>query len=291
MEYLSNGIIEIAIAPQGAELQSIRRVTAPFEYLWQGDATYWDRRSPILFPNVGRVWMNTAYVEGQAYGLGQHGFARDFLFEKVDDEDRHMAFVLRANEQTRTLWPFDFELRIDYTLLRNTLTVGWSVKNLDTRPMAFQIGAHPGFNYPHYNADDEVHGFLSFDCDSPLRSTEIVPGGYAGKGTFDVAIPQEGLLPLTNHTFDCDTIVEATGRVRRITLHDKEGNPFVTIIHQMPITAMWSPCGGRAPFMCIEPWHGCCDDDGYVGEFSRRAFVENVQPGDTWSTNYKIIIE
>ena len=79
--------------------------------------------------------------------------------------------------------------------------------------------------------------------------------------------------------------------MRRITLHDKEGNPFVTIIHQMPITAMWSPCGGRAPFMCIEPWHGCCDDDGYVGEFSRRAFVENVQPGDTWSTNYEIIIE
>lgn len=291
MDELSNGIIEIAIARKGAELQSLRRVTAPWEYIWQGDAAFWDRRAPILFPNVGKVWNDTVQVDGEHFELHQHGFLRDMDFEKVVDEDRHLAFVFRANEESKAVWPFDFEVRIDYTLLRNTLTIGWSVTNLDTRTMPFQIGAHPGFNYPRYKADDEVHGFLSFDVEDALVSTSIVPGGFAGKDTFEVAIPSDGLLPLTDQTFTCDTIVDATGRIHRVTLHDKSGRPYVTVLHSMPITAMWSPNGGAAPFMCIEPWHGRCDDAGYEGEFSQRACIENVKPGMTWSTSYEIILE
>lgn len=291
MEHLSNGIMEIAISAVGAELQSIRRVTAPWEYLWQGDATYWDRRSPILFPNVGKVWNDEAHIDGATYELHQHGFVRDMVFEKIIDEDRHMAFLVRSNEESRRIWPYDFELRVDYTLLRNTLTVGWSVRNTDSRTMPFQIGAHPGFNYPQFKAEDDVHGFLSFDIHDALVSTEIVPGGFAGKRSFDIPLPTDGLLPLTNETFTCDTIVDATGRLHRITLHDKNGHPYVTVRHSMPITALWSPCNGKAPFMCIEPWHGCCDDAGFVGEYSSRRFIEKVAPGDTWSTNYAIIIE
>jgi len=288
---LSNGIVELEIAALGAELRSLRRVASPHEYLWQGDPTYWDRRSPILFPIVGKVWQNTAHIDGSDFTLTQHGFARDMIFDKIIDEDRHLAFALRYNEESLKLWPFRFELRIDYKILRNVITVKWKVKNLDRRPMPFQIGAHPGFMYPHFKAEDPIHGYLSFDAQSPLKSTVIVPGGFAGNDTFDVNLPSDGLLPLTNSTFECDTIVETTGRVHRVTLHDKNGRPIVTVRHSMPITAMWSPEGGRAPFMCIEPWHGCCDPEGFTGEFTRKPFIETVEPGDTWKTRYEIIIE
>ncbi|MBQ7494575.1 MAG: aldose 1-epimerase family protein [Bacteroidaceae bacterium] len=291
MEYLSNGILEIEISPVGAELQSIRRVASPTEYLWQGDAAYWDRRAPVLFPIVGRVWENKAHIDGQTYSIGQHGFLRDMTFEKVVDEDRHMAFAVRATAETRELWPFDFEVRIDYTLLRNVLTVGWSVTNHSPQPMPFQIGAHPAFQYKQFKLDDPVHGFLSCDAESPLKSTVIAPGGYAATETFDVEIPADGLLPLTGSTFECDTILETTGRLHRITLHDKKGRPFVTVRHTMPVTALWSPCGGRAPFLCIEPWHGCCDPVGFCRDFSRRDFIERAEPGETWFTSYEIIIE
>jgi len=291
MEYLSNGILEIEIAKVGAELQSIRRVTSPTEYLWQGDAAYWGRRAPVLFPITGKVWDNTARLEGQTYELTQHGFVRDMEFTKVVDEDRHMAFSVRATEESLKVWPFDFELRIDYTLLRNVLTIGWSVTNHDSRVMPFQIGAHPAFLYPHFHLDDAIHGFLSFNIDSPIQSTVIAPGGFADSKTFDVEIPKDGLLPLTNDTFACDTILDTTGRIQRITLHDKNGRPFVTLHHTMPVTALWSPCEGRAPFVCIEPWHGCCDPTGYDGDFAARAFMEHVEPGQTWSTHYDLIIE
>ncbi len=290
MEYLSNGIIEIEIATLGAELQSIKRVAAPTEYLWQGDPAYWGRRAPVLFPIVGKVWNNSAHIEGNDYELFQHGFARDMEFTKIVDEDRHLAFCLCANEESRQRWPFDFELRIDYTLLRNVLTVKWSVTNRDTKTMPFQIGAHPAFQYLHYHDEDDIHGFISLNADSPLVSTKV-SSGFADANTFNVEIPANGLLPLTNETFCCDTILEATGRLNRITLHDKNGRPYITVRHSMPITALWSPRQGKAPFVCIEPWYGRCDLNGYTGDFKDRQFIEQVEAGETWSTSYDILIE
>lgn len=290
MEYLSNGILELEISPRGAELQSVRRVACPMEYLWQGDATYWDRRSPVLFPNVGKVWQNTTHVNGQPYTLYQHGFLRDMVFKKIADEDRHLAFTCCADDESRNVYPFDFQVRIDYRLLRNVITVEWTVENKGDQEMPFQIGAHPGFNYSHFHLDDDLHGFLSSDAASPWSSTRC-DGGFTHPDAFDVEVPHDGLLPLTNETFRCDTILEMTGRMHRITLHDKDGKPFVTIRHKMPITAIWSPCDGRAPFICIEPWEGCCDPEGYVGEFSNRHFTHLLQPGQQWHTSYDIIIE
>ena len=289
-DYLSNGIIEIEVSRLGAELQSLRKVSSPQEYLWQGDSAFWGRRAPILFPIVGKVWDDTAHIDGATYELHQHGFARDMEFRLVVEEDRHLGYELHADEHSLQLFPRDFTLRIDYRLLRNVLTVEWRIDNNDTRLLPFQIGAHPAFNYPHYHADDDVHGFFSFDAASPLVSS-AVEGGFANGDTFEVPLGDGDLLPLTNDTFACDTILEATGRIHRVTLHDREQRPYVTILHKMPVTALWSPCGGRAPFVCIEPWHGRCDDIGFVGEFDRRPFVEHIQPGWNWDDSYQIIIE
>lgn len=289
-DYISNGIIEIEVARHGAELQSLRKVSSPQEYIWQGDPAYWDRRSPILFPIVGKVWADTAHIDGATYEMHQHGFARDMDFTKVVEEDRHLAYELCADEHTRQLFPRDFRLRVDYTILRNVLTVKWTVENTGSQLLPFQIGAHPAFNYPHFNADDDVHGFFSFNADSPLVSS-TVDGGFATGETFDVPLGEGDLLPLANDTFACDTILEATGRIRRVTLHDREQRPYVTVLHEMPVTALWSPNGGRAPFVCIEPWHGRCDDRGYGGEFDRRPYVEHVKPGWTWDDAYQIIVE
>lgn len=289
-DYLSNGIIEIEVSNLGAELQSLRKVSSPYEYLWQGDPAFWNRRAPILFPIVGKVWDNTAHIDGGTYELHQHGFARDMKFRKIVDEDRHLAYELVSDEETRSLFPRDFRLRVDYTILRNVLTVKWTVENTGKQLLAFQIGAHPAFNYPRFHEDDEVHGFFSFDADSPLVSTTVA-GGYATDDTFDVPLGENDLLPLTNNTFSCDTILEATGRIHRVTMHDPDGKPYVTVLHEMPITALWSPNGGCAPFVCIEPWHGRCDRQGFAGEFDRRPFVEHVQPGWTWDDAYQIIVE
>ena len=67
METLSNSILTVQIAEHGAELQSIKKDGK--EYLWQGDAKFWGRRSPVLFPIVGRVW-NNKYPTSRRKGKG-----------------------------------------------------------------------------------------------------------------------------------------------------------------------------------------------------------------------------
>ena len=103
METIKNSILSIQVAEHGAELQSIQKEGK--EYLWQGDAKFWGRRSPVLFPTVGRVWNNVYRHEGTSYDMGQHGFARDMDFEVIGENE----YVLKWNEETLKRFPFKFE--------------------------------------------------------------------------------------------------------------------------------------------------------------------------------------
>jgi galactose mutarotase-like enzyme len=47
------------IAPKGAELQSLFNKKTGIEYMWSGDASYWGKYSPVLFPIVGRLKNDT----------------------------------------------------------------------------------------------------------------------------------------------------------------------------------------------------------------------------------------
>ena len=143
MNTLKNEFIEIEVADHGAELQSLRKNGK--EYLWQGDARYWGRRSPVLFPMVGRVWGDVYRHNGRKFELGQHGFARDMDFTLISRTDSSLTYRLRSNESTLQLYPFDFTLDITYRIDGSTLAVSWSVTNDSTEVMPFQIGAHPAF--------------------------------------------------------------------------------------------------------------------------------------------------
>ena len=59
---LSNDLLTVTIDTMGAELQSIVDNRTKYEYLWHGDARFWDRRSPVLFPIVGSVWAGIRWM-------------------------------------------------------------------------------------------------------------------------------------------------------------------------------------------------------------------------------------
>ena len=75
--------LSVGIAPTGAELQSIRDTAGrnqPARRLQLFGATA--PRPPV--PIVGALVDNTHVVDGTAYHLPKHGFARRSLFEAVD---------------------------------------------------------------------------------------------------------------------------------------------------------------------------------------------------------------
>lgn len=154
MQYiLKNNFLEVIVSEEGAELQSMISKLTTFEYIWQGNPSFWNRRAPVLFPIVGRLVDNTYQYQGINYNMPQHGFARDKQFEMAACGDQEVLLFLTEDNESLQIYPFKFILFINYKLNGNSLEVSYEVKNTNETEMLFSIGGHPGFNCPWGNQD------------------------------------------------------------------------------------------------------------------------------------------
>lgn len=288
METLANGILEITVSEKGAELQSIYKITSNREYLWQGDEKYWGKRSPLLFPLIGNIHNQQIQIDGNIYPMSRHGFAQKLLFECRTD-DRLLHLTTTDTKETYCIFPFNFRLEVLYKLSRNVLTITHRVTNTGTGIMPFQIGFHPAFNLPMYDTADKIHGYLSFNTDDGLTSNCIEQGFLTEES--NIYPLENGYLPITDNLFDNDTLVDSRGLVERTTLYDKNKKPLLTVKSKAPVTAYWSPVQKSAPFICIEPWQGCCEDLHFTGEMRHRRFMNILHENETFESSMQIIIE
>ncbi|MDE7167107.1 MAG: aldose 1-epimerase family protein [Bacteroidaceae bacterium] len=287
---LQNRNLSITINEKGAELQRILRKPTQ-EILWSGDARYWHGQSPILFPSVGSCANGKAYFQGEELAMPKHGVVHGMQFSVTEKTEDSITLSVTDNAETRTHYPYAFSFRVTYKLQEDTIAITFEVENPNDTELPYQLGAHPAFLLPQFNEQDEVHGYLGFDIQNKLVSNGLKPGGLLWpEGSFDVPLNQEHLLPLDNHTFDCDTILDSRGQAKECTLYDKDKQPLVRVQFDSPILALWAPCGGCAPFVCIEPWWGCCDKFDYKGEFAERPWGRIVAPGEIQKTEYSITI-
>ncbi|MDE5676336.1 aldose 1-epimerase family protein [Phocaeicola sp.] len=291
METISNSVLTVQIAEHGAELQSIRKDGK--EYLWQGDAKFWGRRSPILFPTVGRVWDNKYWHAGNTYEIGQHGFARDMDFKVTHKEDQGIVYWLESTPDTLGKFPFPFRLLVGYLLEDNQIIVKWRVENLGAMDMYFQIGAHPAFYFPGFDASENERGFFTFNRTSDLEYIVPMEKGCVSPERHTLKLNKEKMMPIDIYTFDCDTYIFDNKQLKKVTLLDKEKKPYVSLEFDSPLVALWSPTKAHpdCPFVCIEPWYGRCDSIGYTGEWKDREWMQKLAPKEVFDVAYKIIIE
>ena len=290
MHTLKNDVLTVEVSEHGAELHSIRKGAT--EYLWQADPKFWARHSPVLFPIVGSVWDKLYRVDGKVYELGQHGFARDMDFVKVEGNDTEVFYRLESNEETLKKYPWPFRLEIGYKLHGNSIDVIWRVYNPGTEDMYFQIGAHPAFYYPDYDPETEERGYFSFDKSEGLECIRLKEKGCVDAVTkYPLEIPENGLLPLRKDTFDViDTIMLQDSQIGRVTLHRNDGTPWLSLKFTAPVVGLWSPPTKNAPFICIEPWYGRCDRAGYTGDYREKDWVNRLEPGKEFEGIYTIEI-
>lgn len=290
MHILKNDVLTVEVSEHGAELHSIRKGAT--EYLWQADPKFWARHSPVLFPIVGSVWDKLYRVDGKVYELGQHGFARDMDFVKVEGNDTEVFYRLESDEETLKKYPWPFRLEIGYKLKDNAIEVIWRVYNPGTEEMYFQIGAHPAFYYPDYDPETDERGYFSFDRSEGIECIRIMEKGCVDAVTkYPLEIPQDGLLPLRKDTFDViDTIMLQDSQIGRVTLHRNDGTPWLSLKFTAPVVGLWSPPTKNAPFICIEPWYGRCDRAGYTGDYRQKDWVNSLESGNEFEGIYTIEI-
>ena len=288
---IQNPWLSVTVDEHGAEMRSLMRQADQCEMLWQGDAKYWDGQSPILFPTVGRVHDDHIRHQGNIYPMPKHGLVKDMDFTLTAKDEESLTLSVKSNKKTLRNYPFPFSLSVEYRLEGKQLCVSFTVDNPSDEPLPFHLGAHPALNLPAFCEEDSVHGYLGFDVRERLVSNGLKLGGYLWpEGSFPVPLDEHSLMPLTNETFLCDTILDSRHLARACTLYNKGKEPIARVNFDSQVLALWAPNGGQAPFVCIEPWWGCCDEADYEGEFAERPWTNIVDPKDTKTLSYTITL-
>lgn len=291
---LKNEVLEIGINLHGAELKSLRRTDTDREYLWCADPAYWNRTSPVLFPFVGGVKNGVYRHEGKEYKIGQHGFARDREFTLVSRTENRVWFALEDDEASRAIYPFAFHLEIGYELMEDGVKVMWKVQNPAEKTLYFSIGAHPAFNCPLREGDQQTdYAILLQDKDgNPVNEFVNTVFGQGGTVTtnHETVELKDGIMPITEALFDNDAKVIEKDQVQRVALLDGDGEEYLAVEFTAPLVGIWSPPKKHAPFVCIEPWYGRCDSEIFEGELKDREWEQTLEPGEEFQAEYKIVV-
>ena len=286
---LENEFLCVEIAEMGAEVTRIYDKTEDNEILWEGNPVYWKRHSPVLFPNVGKTYKNRVLINGTQYPTSQHGFARDNVFTCIEAAKERASFMFRSSEETKEVYPFDFELHINYKLNKKELTVEWQVKNCGDETMYFTIGGHPAFRFakPEETKADYV---LKVPGKEKLEYVLIdISCGCANVDEVHTLQLSEETYPLSDELFAKDALVVDNGQIEEAWLCHKDGTPDVGVRSAgFPNYGIWSVEG--APFVCLEPWMGRCDNAGFNAELSEKPNVNKVEAGEKFIKDYTIVV-
>lgn len=286
---LENESLLVEIAELGAEVTRIYDKETDTEILWEGNPTYWKRHSPILFPNVGKTYQNTVRIGGRKYPTSQHGFARDSVFACRDADEGSASFVLRASKESKKVYPYEFELTVTYRLCKKELEVEWQVRSLSGERIYFTIGGHPAFRFAK-EGETKADYCLRFPDKERLDYILLDPA--SGTGVTDVAyqLPLEGgTCPLAEEMFARDALVFDGGQIGEAWLCHKDKSPYVGMrCPGFENFGIWSV--KDAPFVCLEPWAGRCDDKGFVGDVSQKPAINSVEGTEIFSRKYTIVV-
>lgn len=229
---MENDRLVVTIDDLGAELVSIYDKKYSRELIWQGDPAWWKRQAPILFPNVGKFYGGEYLYQGRHYVQDQHGFARDYVLERVEESPASVTHRLVSNAETRKVYPFDFELMITHRLDGDKVDIQWQVKNTGDHPMHFTIGGHPGFNVPVLPDTEYSDYALKFAEDQDeLHFIHIDMN--TGTGLPDKVYT----MTLTDHKyqlrkdlFDLDALVFDGGQIRQAGIVMPDGSDYLTLL-------------------------------------------------------------
>lgn len=218
----------------------------------------------------------------------QHGFARDLEFEMISCQpESEIWFERKSDTETLEKYPYEFILKLGYKLLPNGVSVLWQVENPASEALPFSIGGHPAFNCP-IDADKKQTDYQIFlDAKDEVISSKINKIGLA-TGEKERFSLQNGLLPITENLFDEDALVIEHDQAKTVALCNEKGEPYLTVTMDAPLFGIWSPPHKNAPFICIEPWYGRCDQENFEGDLTEREWGNLLAPSDVWKREYQI---
>jgi len=284
---LTNNIITAKIASMGAELKSLKELGTGIEYIWQSDPAVWNGASPILFPVIGGLKNGVCRIKGIEYKIPPHGFVRKKEWKLISENGISATFETVSDAETRAMFPFEFILRVHYTLNGNSLAVRYEVVNRSRERMLFSIGSHPAFNIPFAGGSIENY-YFHFSEEEKLERYFFKDGLHLNET--EPAFDNCRQIYLKRNLFDRGPLIFKAPRSRIFTIMNSKNAKRINLkTDGVPFVALWA--APNAPFACIEPWFGIPDNVDASGEFADKEGIMTIETGCTFNTEYSIEIQ
>jgi galactose mutarotase-like enzyme len=283
---IRSDVLMAEIDPLGAQLSSLK-THAALDLLWNGDPKVWAGRAPLLFPIVGVLEGGTYQLGTKRYPLARHGFARGKLFSIDGASSSAAVFRLIADESSLQVYPFQFELEVRYELDAATLSVTTWIRNRGNTAMPASFGYHPGFRWPLPFGQARSSHFIEFESDEPAPARRIDSAGLLTPERHPTPIIQRRLA-LADSLFQDDVLIFDQVNSRSV-LYGSDDGPRVKIhFPETPYLGVWTKPG--ASFICIEPWHGVTDPEGFSGDFKDKPGVLVLKGGGSFCARMDITL-
>lgn len=286
---MKGGKTTAVVRTTGGELISFRD-GAGTEFIWTGDPAYWSGQNPVLFPTVGNLKDGKVAINGRTCEMGRHGFARRSEFSVVEQGEDFAVLELRENEQTLAQYPYPFRLRVTHKVTETGFSTAFQVDNTGDGAMPFCIGAHTGINCPLYPGERFEDYELVFDEPEQAASLLLTEDGLIAPGQ-EKLLDHSSILPLSYGLFErLPTVIFDGLRSHGVCLrHKTTGRGVHMDFLGWPMIAFWTP-GQDAPFICLEPWHGCAALEDESGKLEDKPHCVTLAPGESAGFAYTVTV-
>jgi galactose mutarotase-like enzyme len=283
---IASACLTAQIDPHGAQLSSLRTGDGS-DLLWNGDPNVWAGRAPLLFPIVGVLVGGVYRLGSKTYPLGRHGFARDKMFTLQNSTACSAAFRLHADASTYSVYPFRFELDVRYEMSGRTLSLNTAIRNLGETDMPASFGYHPAFRWPLPFGQPRASHFIEFAHEEPAAVRRIDAAGLLTPVRHPAPIANRR-LDLTDALFQEDVLIFDRLKSRSVSYGSTLGPRLRIDFPDASYLGVWTKPGAR--FICIEPWHGITDPEGFAGDLMHKPGVRVLEGGDAFFAKMDITL-
>lgn len=272
------------ILPFGAELAAWR--AHGVDMIWAKDPTVWDQTAPILFPVVGWTRNGEARIDSKTYPLALHGFARKKEYEIAERRADYVRLLLLDDAETHALYPFAFRFEVEFQLRKGALDNNLIVTNTDPRPLPYACGLHPAFRWPlaGSTAEHAIHFEKPEKPDVPV----IAPGGLFSKTVKHTPLTGNR-LPLAPPMFANDALCFLDIASHSLVFDNGAGSRLRVTLDDFPHVGFWTL--PPAQYLCIEPWTGYGDPEGFTGELYEKPSMRILTHGEIGRHGASFIFE
>jgi len=261
-----------------------------YNYLWSGDEAFWIGRSPHLFPIIGTLKNNELITERHIFNIGKHGFLRNNEFSIYEKNNDSIVLFLKSNEETLKMYPFQFTFYVTHSLTEKGVITSYKIVNEDNKNIYFNVGGHVGVRCPLLVGEE----FCDYEITFSKALTKAV---YFPEN--DDPINRESVVPFFNHCnslelshdyFKKGPMIIDSIEAKSLTLRSKKSSNGIKFSYEdFPVLALWTFGQKKAPYICLEPWHGLPAMVG-DGEFCEKPYILELAPGEDKRLSYQIEI-